>query len=392
MGELPAGPALVELILGAESSQGGLLCYVTRRRREPRGEGTLVMLQALGHKVPQQPYSHSGCRAALIYRQGGTLWRQPCVLGDTSAFPKLRATLEGRAVAIRREPLAEVEVTFPVRFQIIGSHEATDIGRRFRERLQMQVGASSKAGREHGPAGSMLDNHAELAILSLAKSMVRLDSRFDRLMEKLDKRRRKPVLKGEDRSPASPHEVLIFSLAKMMVTLLDEKFERLLAALRDPDVLARWSKKSSEEAGEEGPPAPHDVMVIQSLARFMDGMGEKFERIVRLLAGKGAVAAALEEAWAVAIGGDMVTLRLAKPLAMDSVLDLELKLPIFPPVPLIAFGRVIGCTEHADEGPEQRFEVRAELIGLDAEDRELLIQFVFRKQREILRARRELHA
>jgi len=283
-----------------------------------------------------------------------------------------------------------VPATFPVNFQEVSAQNSEALCRYFRDRLHAGGGWGIESKLAGGSA-AMLENRSEIAILALAKAMVRLDARFDRLQEALEKSGRRVVSAGRpEQESSSPQEVLVFSLAKMMVTILDEKFERLLAALRDPAVLARWSKKGAGEAGESAQSVPHDVMVIQALSRLMDSMSEKFERIARLLSGRGIGGIALERAWAESVGGDMLTLRLARPLAVEGTLDVELKLPLFPPLPLLAFGRVLDCEETAPDEPEVRYRARVELAGLDCEDRDLLIQFVFRKQRELLRARRDL--
>lgn len=382
--------AFVELTLSTQVGERAWLCQIVRRAGGLDAGGPVVELRALGHKAPPEPALQPGTAAALLYRSAGTLWRQPCVVQDTHAFPELRARIEGAPQAVKREPLVEVPAAFPVNFQEVSTQNSQALCRHFRDRLHAGGGwgIESKLG---GGSAAMLESQSEIAILALAKAMVRLDARFDRLQEALAKSSRRVIPAGRaDRESSSPQEVLVFSLAKMMVNLLDEKFERLLAALRDPAVLARWSKKGAEEAGERAQAVGHDIMAIQSLSRLMDSMSEKFERIVRLLSGRGIEGIALERAWAEAVGGDMLTIRLARPLALEGTLDIELKLPLFPPLPLLAFGRVLDCEEIAPAEPEVRYRARVELAGLDCEDREILIQFVFRKQRELLRARREL--
>ncbi len=383
--------AFVELTLATQVGERAWLCEVVRRPRAGSvGGGPVVGLRALGHKAPPEPALQPGAAAVLLYRSAGTLWRQPCVVQDAHGFPELRARIEGAPEAVKREPLVEVPATFPVNFQEVIPQNSEALCRHFRDRLHAGGGWGIES-KLAGGSSAMLENQSEIAILALAKAMVRLDARFDRLQEALAKSSRRVIPTGRpERESSSPQEVLVFSLAKMMVTMLDEKFERLLAALRDPTVLARWSKKGAEEAGESAQTVPHDVLVIQALSRLMDSMSEKFERIVRLLSGRGIGGIALERAWAEAVGGDMLTVRLARPLAVEGTLDLELKLPLFPPLPLLAFGRVLDCEEIAPEEPEVRYRARVELAGLDCEDREILIQFVFRKQRELLRARREL--
>ena len=333
-----------------------------------RADGNRVRLELLASGLPASLGAGGAVTVDARIESGDVRLR--ATITCVAAFPLLDLDLEGAVERPAEVPGPQIALAFPARFEVIPAQPAT-IAARVRARLDGRVDAGRTAGEP-----------AELALLALGKMMARLDARFDRVLARGGALRRggaAPAGGGDE-----PHEVLVFSLAKMMLTRLDEKFDRLLAAMRDPAVLSR----PPAELDDGGPigVAPPQLLVIHALARLMESLSEKFERVVAVIEGQGEPSR-LDDAWALAIGESSVVLGLAAPVAVGALLDLELRLPLFPALPLLVFGRVDAVTDHGEELPERRYQAAVTFVALPEADRELVVQLVMRKQREQLRAR-----
>ena len=344
---------------------GGIPAVVHHRR----GDDVRIELLTSAASTTLSP----GTAAVIEAVSGGTQLRFPATIASLAAFPAVDLRVANPRISTEPTHAARIALAFPVRWESIAAVPGV-----IAARVRARADAAADGARASG-------DPAEVALLALARMMARLDARFDRV---LASRGRHPPTAPANGAPADdPHDVLVFSLAKMMLTRLDEKFDRLLAAMRDPGVLGRPPVEGDDGATAIGVAAPHLVM-LHALTRVMDSLSEKFERVVAAIDRPGD-AVRLESAWGLAVGENGVTLGLATPVASGALLDLELRLPLFPALPLVAFARVDTVTEHPDDVPERRWRATATFVALPEADRDLLVQLVLRKQREQLRARHE---
>lgn len=312
-----------------------------------------------------------GSIVAADARHGESTLRWRGAIASVAAFPVVEIAVHDVETRTGEPPGPQIALAFPARYEVVAGAAAT-IAARVRARLDCPT--------ETGRAGV---EPAEVALLALAKMMARLDARFDRVLARgAELRDGAPADAG---AADDPHAVLVFSLAKMMLTRLDEKFDRLLAAMRDPAVLSRPPIEIDDAGGGLGVPSPQ-VLVLHALTRLMESLSEKFERVVAVVDGRGE-ASCFEDAWALAIGEAGVVLGLPTPVDVGALLDLELRLPLFPAVPLLVFGRVDAVSDQGDDSPERRYRTAVTFVALPEADRELIVQLVMRKQREQLRAR-----
>jgi hypothetical protein len=348
-GGAPPVGALVEL--GADES-GAPVCLV----RSVDGDRLDLEVLTPVAQVPRPSDTVVRLRGATIR----ALW--PARIEDAHGMPLLAVRLTGAARALAAAAEPRIALTFPVRFELVPE----DLAGRAR-----QVRARLAAAEPPAASG---DGEPELALLAVAKLLARVDTRCDRLLE-----RGAPPAAGAD-AARPPADVLVFSLARMMVARLDRKFDRVLAALRDPAVLGRGGEEARED-DEAATGRSAQVATLHALTRMLERIDEKLDRAL------GGAAAGGADAWGLAAGEEGVTLGLSRPVALDSVLELELRLPFFPPMPLVVLGRVVAAHEETADVPERRFRALAELIGVGDVDRDLLVQTLFRSQRGLLRAR-----
>ncbi len=345
---------------------GGVTVYAVVHR----ADGRLLRVELLASGLPAA--LAAGNALTVDARVGSGAIRCRATVAAAGAFPLVELAIEDVVARAAEPPGPQIALAFPARYEVIPAQPGT-IAARVRARLDGRDDAGRGAGEP-----------AEVALLALAKMMTRLDARFDRVLGRgAAVRRREPAAAtGTD----EPHEVLVFSLAKMMLTRLDEKFDRLLAAMRDPAVLSR-PPTEIEDGGGIGAP-PHQVLVLHALTRLMESLSEKFERVVAVIDGHGEPSR-LDDAWALAIGEAGVMLGMATPVTAGAVVDLELRLPFFPALPLLVFGRVDAVTDHGADLPERRYQAAVTFVALPEADRELIVQLMMRKQREQLRARHD---
>ncbi len=360
----PDAPALPHAaVVFVESDAGDAVPAVVHHL-----EGERLRLEILGATLAVP--LHPGVAVTIDGHVDAAPLRLRAVVETAAAFPTLDLRLTGVAPAAGAPAAQQIAIAFPVRYQVL-PRSAAAIAARMRACLAI-VGEAVRAAEP-----------AEVALLALGKMMARLDARFDRVIAR-DLPGRRHARSG-DVGADDPHEVLVFSLAKMMMTRLDEKFDRLLAAMRDPAVPGRAALDDDQSHSAIGF-APHHVQALHALTRLMESLSEKFERVVTTIATPDDTLR-LADAWGLAAGEAGVVLGLAVPPPAGALLDLELRLPVFPPLPICAFGRVDVVSEHPDDVPDRKVRARVTFVALPEIDRELLVQLVLRKQREQLRAR-----
>ncbi len=69
-------------------------------------------------------------------------------------------------------------------------------------------------------------------------------------------------------------------------------------------------------------------------------------------------------------------------------LELRIMLPIFRGQRVVALGRVMTCTKRQTEGGEE-WETAISFVAINEKDRDVLVGYVFSKERESLRAKHE---
>jgi len=72
----------------------------------------------------------------------------------------------------------------------------------------------------------------------------------------------------------------------------------------------------------------------------------------------------------------------------DTFLELRIGLPIFRGQRVVALGRVMTCTKRQTEDRDE-WETAISFVAINEKDRDVLVSYVFSKERESLRARHE---
>jgi len=88
------------------------------------------------------------------------------------------------------------------------------------------------------------------------------------------------------------------------------------------------------------------------------------------------------------LSGGGLRLTLPQKLETGAKIGLEIMLPMFPPIPLFTIAEVIRVVPAETSSAETpHFETALKFIEIDEDDREMIIRYVFKRQRHTLRNR-----
>ena len=125
-----------------------------------------------------------------------------------------------------------------------------------------------------------------------------------------------------------------------------------------------------------------------AVARAFQAVDRKLNLLLRLLAEDRLNASDEGFFREVNLSGGGLRLTIPEQLRPGDKVELQITLPFCPPSTLLAVGRVVRVTPAAADAAEPGYETAFEFEEIHEEDREKIIQYVFRRQRQILRSRR----
>ncbi len=127
---------------------------------------------------------------------------------------------------------------------------------------------------------------------------------------------------------------------------------------------------------------PELISEIQSIHR-------KLDFIIKILGQTSEDTIFNREPTAVNISGSGLRFRCNENLNPGSFLEIELVLPLSSGILIELIGEVVRCTElHNPEegGGDERYDVGVNFAAINEDDREYIIKYVFKRQRELLRS------
>lgn len=144
-----------------------------------------------------------------------------------------------------------------------------------------------------------------------------------------------------------------------------------------------WSGEFQEGLGEEAA-ASLEAVVIKMLI----GLDRKLDKVIDLLEQpKGR--AEFCSGTGVNISGAGICFVTEAPVGIGSMLELAIEFNVFPPIHLMALGKTLRAREMLDFPETQRhFEVAVEFSDIHEDDRDEVIRYTFRRQRELLRSQK----
>ncbi len=136
-------------------------------------------------------------------------------------------------------------------------------------------------------------------------------------------------------------------------------------------------------------PDPIDAEGIEpGMARVLTEIDRKLNLLLRLMVENRLTDIEQDLCHEVNLSGGGLRLTLPHQLSPGAKIGLEITLPIFPPIPLFTIAEVIRVapSETAKES-STLFETALKFIEIDEDDREMIIRYVFKRQRHTLRNR-----
>ncbi len=125
-------------------------------------------------------------------------------------------------------------------------------------------------------------------------------------------------------------------------------------------------------------PIPLDVR-DSALAEWLRFLNKKMDAVIRMLAERDDAAAGLP-VHAVNISAGGLSFRPDEQYSLGDTIEMKMRLPLMPPVTLYLYGIVVEADEKS---------ACARYIAITDEIRDIIVRFVFQKQREILRSQRK---
>jgi len=136
-------------------------------------------------------------------------------------------------------------------------------------------------------------------------------------------------------------------------------------------------------------PAPiHAEGIEPEMARALTEIDRKLNILLRLMVENRLTDIEQDLCHEVNLSGGGLRLTLPQQLNAGAKIGLEITLPLFPPIPLFTIAEVIRVvpSECSTEGTPF-FETALKFIEIDEDDREMIIRYVFKRQRHTLRNR-----
>ena len=140
---------------------------------------------------------------------------------------------------------------------------------------------------------------------------------------------------------------------------------------------------------EEPGGGDNEPQVDAALIDFLVQMDEKLDQILGLLTQKKEAGKERMQGLAVDISGSGMKLCVAAALEIGQIVRAKFFLAKFPVTFMDLYGEVVWSQEIPQNGPPA-YHVGIEFLGLSSLERERIINFVFKRHREILRQRRSV--
>jgi hypothetical protein len=126
------------------------------------------------------------------------------------------------------------------------------------------------------------------------------------------------------------------------------------------------------------------------IANFLLQMDEKLNQIVNLLSKDGNGSVSLNQGLGVNISGSGMNILTDSSVKKGAIIRMEFVLSRLPLIFINAFGKVIQASR-VDENGKNMYSLGVEFLDLDSDYREKIISCVFKKHREAIRNRSNLH-
>ncbi|MBI5815166.1 MAG: PilZ domain-containing protein [Nitrospinae bacterium] len=126
--------------------------------------------------------------------------------------------------------------------------------------------------------------------------------------------------------------------------------------------------------------APH-------IFKMWAALEKKLDYLIRLTSRQAADDQSFSAGMCLSLSEGGAVIKLAEPIAKDDLLRLRLNPPAYPMVMVETLAKVVAVTPDPEKQEEILLEV--EFDAINHMDREEIVQFLFRRQREILQKKRE---
>lgn len=144
-----------------------------------------------------------------------------------------------------------------------------------------------------------------------------------------------------------------------------------------------WSRELQETLGEEAAAGLESVLI-----KMLIGLDRKLDKIIELLE-RPEGETGFFKGTGVNISGAGFYFVTESPVRVGAMLEVALELTVFPGLHLMALGKALRVREILDFPDTHRhFEVAVEFTDIHEDDRDEVIRYTFRRQRELLRTQR----
>ncbi|MBI4378974.1 MAG: PilZ domain-containing protein [Nitrospinae bacterium] len=125
-----------------------------------------------------------------------------------------------------------------------------------------------------------------------------------------------------------------------------------------------------------------------AIAKIWMSMNSKLDYIIKLLK-KDKKEEKENEGFCTDISGKGIKMIYKGDLSIGQYIQLRVHPPTFPPITIVALGKILR-KEKSDTYKEGEIEVAVEFDTIHGDDREEIVSYVFKRQRELLRAKKEI--
>jgi hypothetical protein len=183
----------------------------------------------------------------------------------------------------------------------------------------------------------------------------------------------------------------------LLDTAIETDFRKVEGIEAENTILAITNHRTSDRLGlpppsEEYPTDPTKFQDFQDapdiIRKMWLSIDQKLDTLIRHIGKKETQLKNSDKGLVIRLSRSLAEFQTGKPLKMGDTLHLRFSPPTFPPFTIDIAGRVSGIADPESGGTGLKL-YKIEFVALNIDDRELLISYIFKRQREILRGYRD---
>jgi len=177
---------------------------------------------------------------------------------------------------------------------------------------------------------------------------------------------------------------ILFKYKKVEHADFERRKQMFMQSINNETESVLWTTQRLLKDDNEQQAAVPNEMITE-----LRSINKKLDFIIKTLGASGEKNIFIKERKAVHISGAGLKFRCSDDYSPGDLLEIEMVLPIASGIYIEFIGEVVRCTQPSDQGSythDETREVAVKYAAINEDDREFIIRYVFKRQRELLRS------